>query len=144
MECHFQFTAEFPFIAYYIINTQQTDPSSFYSGVRGSSLSKFDPKKLRLEPHGLIRTSNRAIFQTHFHWHLFRYTAAHTLDVYSEVAAICRPPLVLSQNEAGSFKKSQTPSTGYIVSVFKVFEGDDGERFEKNWLYWTGARMLYR
>lgn len=40
-------TAEFPFIAYYIINTQQTDPSSFYSGVRGSSLSKFDPKKLR-------------------------------------------------------------------------------------------------
>lgn len=27
---------------------------------------------------------------------------------------------------------------------FQVFEGDDGERFEKNWLYWTGARMLYR
>lgn len=73
-----------------------------------------------------------------------RYTAAHTLDVYSEVAAICRPPLVLSQNEVGSFKKAQTPSTGYIISVFKVFEGDDGERFEKNWLYWTGARMLYR
>ena len=20
----------------------------------------------------------------------------------------------------------------------KVFEGDDGERFERNWLYWTG------
>lgn len=73
-----------------------------------------------------------------------RYTAAHTLDLYSEVAAICRPPLVLSQNEMGGFKKSQTPSTGYIISVYKVFEGDDGERFEKNWLYWTGARMLYR
>ncbi|GLH02748.1 Uncharacterized protein GBIM_08728 [Gryllus bimaculatus] len=26
----------------------------------------------------------------------------------------------------------------------KVFEGDDNEKFEKNWLYWTGARMLYR
>lgn len=28
--------------------------------------------------------------------------------------------------------------------TFQVFEGDDGERFEKNWLYWTGARMIYR
>lgn len=75
---------------------------------------------------------------------IFRYSAAHTLDLYSEVAAICRPPLVLTQPEPGSFKKNQTPSTGYIISVFKVFEGDDGERFEKNWLYWTGARMIYR
>lgn len=73
-----------------------------------------------------------------------RYTAAHTLDLYSEVAAICRPPLSIAGTEIGSFKKTQTPSTGYIISVFKVFEGDDGERFEKNWLYWTGARMLYR
>lgn len=112
-------TAEFPFIAYYLINTTQTDPSNFYSGMRVSSLSKFEPKNLK-------------------------YTAAHTLDLYSEVAAICRPPLVLAPNESGSFKKSQTPSTGYIISVYKVFEGDDGERFEKNWLYWTGARMLYR
>lgn len=74
----------------------------------------------------------------------FRYTAAHTLDLYSEVAAICRPPLVLAPADLGSLKKSQTPHTGYIISVYKVFEGDDGERFERNWLYWTGARMLYR
>ncbi|XP_020713528.1 uncharacterized protein LOC101460297 isoform X7 [Ceratitis capitata] len=111
--------ADFPFISYYLINTTQTDPSNFYSGIRVSSLSKFEPKALK-------------------------YTAAHTLDLYSEVAAICRPPLVLAPNESGSFKKTQTPATGYIISVFKVFEGDDGERFEKNWLYWTGARMLYR
>ncbi|XP_039227815.1 uncharacterized protein LOC6530154 isoform X7 [Drosophila yakuba] len=112
-------SSEFPFISYYLINTLQTDPSSFYAGLRVSSLSKFEPKALK-------------------------YTAAHTLDLYSEVAAICRPPLVLPSNEVGSFKKSQTAATGYIISVFKVFEGDDGERFEKNWLYWTGARMLYR
>ncbi|XP_065370011.1 uncharacterized protein LOC135962167 isoform X2 [Calliphora vicina] len=111
--------SEFPFITYYVINTTQTDPSNFYTGIRVSSLSKFEPKNLK-------------------------YTAAHTLDLYSEVAAICRPPLHLAPNESGSFKKSQTPATGYIISVFKVFEGDDGERFEKNWLYWTGARMLYR
>ncbi|XP_055390557.1 uncharacterized protein LOC129619338 isoform X3 [Condylostylus longicornis] len=111
--------AEFPFIAYYVINTTQTDPSNFYSGLRVSSLTKFEPKNLR-------------------------YTAAHTLDLYCEVAAICRPPLSVTPNEIGNLKKSQTPSTGYIISVYKVFEGDDGERFEKNWLYWTGARMLYR
>lgn len=34
--------AEFPFIAYYTINTTQTDPSAFYSNVRGASLSKFE------------------------------------------------------------------------------------------------------
>ncbi|CAD7088297.1 unnamed protein product [Hermetia illucens] len=111
--------SDFPFIAYYIINTMQTDPTSFYSGIRVASLSKFEPRNLR-------------------------YTAAHTLDMYCEVASICRPPLVLAPTESGSFKKMQTPTTGYIISVYKVFEGDDRERFEKNWLYWTGARMLYR
>uniref|UniRef100_A0A336MMJ4 CSON003434 protein n=1 Tax=Culicoides sonorensis TaxID=179676 RepID=A0A336MMJ4_CULSO len=112
-------TAEFPFISYYVINTQQTDPNIFYTGVRIKSLAKFEPK-------------------------VTRYTAAHTLDLYSEVASICRPPLCFSQNELGNFKKSLTPSTGYIISVFKVFEGDDGERFERNWLFWTGARSMYR
>uniref|UniRef100_A0A4Y0BLB2 DUF7153 domain-containing protein n=1 Tax=Anopheles funestus TaxID=62324 RepID=A0A4Y0BLB2_ANOFN len=112
-------SAEFPFIAYYVINTTQTDPAMFYTGVRGASLSKFEPKNTR-------------------------YTAAHTLDLYSEVASICRPPLALAPNEIGSVKKGQTPSTGYIISVYKVYEGDDGERFERNWLYWTGARMIYR
>lgn len=38
---------EFPFIAYYVINTTQTDPSHFYTGVRNSSMVKFDPKSLR-------------------------------------------------------------------------------------------------
>uniref|UniRef100_T1GM70 Uncharacterized protein n=1 Tax=Megaselia scalaris TaxID=36166 RepID=T1GM70_MEGSC len=78
-----------------MINTAQTDPSNFYSGIRVASLSKFEPKNLK-------------------------YTAAHTLDLYSEVAAICRPPLVIAPNEAGGLKKHQTPSTGYIVSVFKM------------------------
>lgn len=91
----FFFAAEFPFIAYYVINTTQTDPAMFYTGVRGASLSKFEPKNTR-------------------------YTAAHTLDLYSEVASICRPPLALAPNEIGSVKKGQTPSTGYIISVYKV------------------------
>lgn len=86
-------SAEFPFIAYYTINTTQTDPSSFYSSVRGASLSKFEPKTTR-------------------------YTAAHTLDIYSEVASICRPPLMLAPSEQANVKK--TPTTAYIISVYKV------------------------
>ncbi|XP_037969627.2 uncharacterized protein LOC105394757 isoform X1 [Plutella xylostella] len=108
--------AEFPFISYYVINTMQTDPLLFYNNMRSASLTKFDPKTIR-------------------------YSAAHTLDLYSEVAMICRPPF---NDLAGGPKKSHTPGTGFIISVYKVFEGDDGERFERNWLYWTGARMLYR
>lgn len=38
---------EFPFIAYYVINTTQTDPGQFYMGVRNTSLVKFEPKNLR-------------------------------------------------------------------------------------------------
>ncbi|XP_049820414.1 uncharacterized protein LOC109594446 isoform X2 [Aethina tumida] len=108
--------AEFPFITYYVINTSQTNPVMFYNNLRTASLTKFDPRATR-------------------------YTAAHTLDLYSEVAAICRPPI----HEIGmSLSKTHTPSTGYMVSVYKVFEGDDREKFERNWLYWTGARMIYR
>lgn len=40
-------TAEFPFIAYYVLNTMQTDPNHFYTSMRNSSLSKFEPKNLR-------------------------------------------------------------------------------------------------
>lgn len=39
--------AEFPFISYYVINTAQTDPNVFYSGMRNSSLTKFEPKVIR-------------------------------------------------------------------------------------------------
>lgn len=108
--------AEFPFISYYVINTSQTNPVIFYNNLRTASLTKFDPR-------------------------VTRYTAAHTLDLYGEVASICRPPV----HEIGvPLPKSHNPNTGYIISVYKVFEGDDREIFERNWLYWTGARMIYR
>lgn len=69
-----------------------------------------------------------------------------------------RPPI----HEIGvPLPKIHNPNTGYIISVYKVFEGDDREIFERNWLYWTGqlnsnktklyikivflgARMIYR
>lgn len=46
-----------------------------------------------------------------------------------------RPPI----HEIGvPLPKIHNPNTGYIISVYKVFEGDDREIFERNWLYWTG------
>ncbi|XP_014479794.1 PREDICTED: uncharacterized protein LOC106747057 isoform X1 [Dinoponera quadriceps] len=105
--------ADFPFITYYLINKQNTDPVDFYNEVQCAALRKFDPRDLR-------------------------YAASHTLDLFNEVATIARPPL---EPPGG---RPPIPSTGYIVSIFKVFEGDDGLKFEQNWLYWTGARMMYR
>ena len=39
-------------------------------------------------------------------------------------------------------KKPTTESTGYIICIYQVFKGDDGEKFERNWLYWTGTVRL--
>lgn len=108
-------SADFPFITYYLINKQNTDPVDFYNEVQCAALRKFDPRDLR-------------------------YAANHTLDLFNEVATIARPPL---EPPGG---RPPIPSTGYIVSIFKVFEGDDGLKFEQNWLYWTGrchASLLF-
>ena len=103
------FAADIPFISYYVINTKKTDPDEFFRGLRVNSLRRFDPAQMR-------------------------YTASHTMDLFNEVATIARPPL----HEPGT-KPDRPSSTGYIICIYKVFDGDDGEKFEKNWLYWTGA-----
>ncbi|KAL1138713.1 hypothetical protein AAG570_008775, partial [Ranatra chinensis] len=106
--------AEFPFISYYVINKNETDPRDFFHTCRSASLRKFDPRTLR-------------------------YSVMHTFDLFNEVATIARPPI--SPPHA---KRPRSKATGFIISIYKVFEGDDGEKFEKNWLYWTGARMIYK
>ncbi|KAG8233469.1 hypothetical protein J437_LFUL014015 [Ladona fulva] len=114
---------------------RETDAGEFFRRLRVAALRKFEPRS-------------------------FHYTAAHTVELFSEVATIARPPFnslhhhtqstktpeaseVTSSGGAGA-SNSGGKTTGYIISVYKVFEGDDREIFEKNWLYWTGARMLYR
>lgn len=62
-----------------------------------------------------------------------RYFSDHLVDVYEEAATIARPPL------QPHCRRPLSNKTGYIVCVYKVFEGDDGEKFERNWLYWTGT-----
>ncbi|XP_018007089.1 uncharacterized protein LOC108664903 isoform X2 [Hyalella azteca] len=66
------------------------------------------------------------------------YTCDHFFDVYDEVVTLARPPLEKLSRRANS------ASTGYIITVYRVFEGDDGQKFERNWLTWTGAKTLYR
>nr|XP_053643699.1 uncharacterized protein LOC128696469 isoform X2 [Cherax quadricarinatus] len=66
------------------------------------------------------------------------FTCPHYFDTFEEVAMLARPPLEKIS------RKPTSASTGYIITVFKVFEGDDGEKFERNWLAWTGAKTLYK
>ena len=49
------------------------------------------------------------------------------------MATIARPPV------DPAHKRPSTDYTGYIICIYQVFKGDDGEKFERNWLYWTGA-----
>ena len=49
-----------------------------------------------------------------------------------QVATIARPPV------DPAHKRPTTDYTGYIICIYQVFKGDDGEKFERNWLYWTG------
>lgn len=65
-----------------------------------------------------------------------KHTTDHTFDLFTEVANIVCPPMSQS-------KRPRSTHTAYIISVYKVFDGDDSEKFEKHWLYWTGARMIY-
>ena len=65
-----------------------------------------------------------------------------SVDLFEEMATIARPPLVASDGggsgSAAGSKRPLTDETGYIVCLYKVFRGDDGEKFERNWLFWTG------
>lgn len=65
-----------------------------------------------------------------------RYFSDHLVDVYEEAATIARPPL------QPACRRPLSNKTGYIVCVYKVFDGDDGEKFERNWLYWTGKNCI--
>ena len=65
------------------------------------------------------------------------YSCNHTIDLYDESATIARPPVDTSS------KKPISDLTGYIICVYHVLKGDDGEKFERNWLYWTGTMRPY-
>ena len=59
-------------------------------------------------------------------------TILMALPLLLQVATIARPPV------DPAHKRPTTEYTGYIICIYQVFKGDDGEKFERNWLYWTG------
>lgn len=65
---------------------------------------------------------------------VIKHTTDHTFDLFIEVANIMCPPISQSKRPRGMH-------TAYIISVYKVFDGDDSEKFEKHWLYWTGTDL---
>ncbi|XP_076311404.1 uncharacterized protein LOC143225589 isoform X1 [Tachypleus tridentatus] len=62
----------------------------------------------------------------------------HHIAGYEEVATIARPPIDMLP------KAPTTSKTGYIISAFRVFPGEDREKLERSWLMWTGARLIYK
>lgn len=100
-------------------------------------INYFVIQKTRHEAHQFFRTAQHNCFDI-FNPTKSGYSNNHTIDLYDESATIARPPVDTSS------KKPVSDLTGYIICVYHVLKGDDGEKFERNWLYWTGARMLYK
>jgi len=90
------------------------------------------------EEAGHFYTQNKMTSHDSLNASKLGYHMAHSMDLYDEVATIARPPV------DPAHKRPSTDYTGYIICIYQVFKGDDGEKFERNWLYWTGARMLYK
>ena len=103
------FSAEYPFINYFVIHKTRDEAAAVFTHARAATYDAFSPENTG----GL--------------------SCGHTYDKYDEVATIARPPI-----EPIS-RKPTADTTGYIVCMYRVFKGDDGQKFERNWLYWTGT-----
>ena len=56
----------------------------------------------------------------------------HDIRHYKEVITVANPFIDITS------RKPTGDNSAYIISIFTVLKGDDGELFEKNWLTWTG------
>jgi hypothetical protein len=63
----------------------------------------------------------------------------HFVDFFEEVALITRPPVSIDNDR----KIVMDNLKGFIVSIFRVMPGQDGEKFERHWLQWTGQFIYY-
>ena len=98
-------------------------------------INYFVIQKTRHEAHQFFRAAQHNCFDI-FNPTKSGYSCNHTIDLYDESATIARPPVDTSS------KKPVSDLTGYIICVYHVLKGDDGEKFERNWLYWTGMHVM--
>ena len=94
-------------------------------------------QKTRQEAHQFFRSAQHHAYDF-FNPTKTGYSCNHTIDLYDESATIARPPVDTSS------KKPVSDLTGYIICVYHVLKGDDGEKFERNWLYWAGNNFVIR
>ncbi|XP_037071076.1 uncharacterized protein LOC119092204 [Pollicipes pollicipes] len=109
-------------------NLEKTEPFPFLLYYTVRKAGRAVQEALSEIRHG-VRTTFSPLQTTH--------VAQHTVKLYEEVATIARPPL-------NDQRRPTSDRTGYIISVFRVMEGDDRQNFERDWPSWTGARTLYR
>ncbi len=110
---------------YYVISRPRAEADVFFRSARARAFEQSTPARLAQRSGGQALAPAAA----------GAAAAAPAVDLFEEVATIARPPV-----EPGSRKRPSTESTGYVLCVYRVFRGDDGEKFERNWLYWTGER----
>jgi hypothetical protein len=125
------FLAEYPFINYYVISRPRQEADAFLRAAQVRAADALNPARvLGGAGHGAA-AADPAFFSPTAGGGLYR-CEQHQLELFEEVAAIARPPV------EPATRRPTTDATGYVVCVYKVFRGDDGEKFERNWLYWTG------
>lgn len=120
--------ADYPFINYYVIEKPACETETFFKRVRTHANDRFSASRL----------ANAGGVDGAVGYRCGGGNHPHFIDVFEEVATIARPPV---QTQS---KKPVGDNTGYIICVYRVFKGDDGEKFERNWLYWTGRLLLYK
>jgi hypothetical protein len=114
-------SAEYPFINYYVIRQpSQRDCNELFKQIRSHvyETAVTSPAACALNAAAAATPPGKKVDMT--------------IDLFDEMATIARPPVETLS------KKPITEKTGYIVCLYKVFRGDDGEKFERNWLFWTG------
>ncbi|GAB6027550.1 hypothetical protein CHUAL_001794 [Chamberlinius hualienensis] len=111
--------ANYPFIVYLVVNSTQTTPCAFLHSYNTIIMDELSPEKL-----GITET--------------MEMPGLNYISGYEEVATIARPPIDIHP------KVPSNPKAGFLITIFKVFPGDDREKLERSWLLWTGARVIYK
>ncbi len=115
--------ADYPFVNYYVISRPRAEAETFFRSARTRAMEALTPTRLAEASGGVPLLPEPSALES----------VPCLVSLCEEVATIARPPVEPTS------KRPVSEATGYVLCVYKVFSGDDGEKFERNWLYWTGT-----